>query len=135
MLLVEHYLYLPGCCGFCRGINLPTIDTGIDLDHVNSPDDPNPGANKLLYICADCALEMARMVSESRNLQIVTAGSTQTLSDMVQQLSESNLKFVARIEELENALRVIQEIKAAPAPESSPTKKPFKVASPKDIEV
>lgn len=135
MLLVDHYLYLPGCCGICHGINLPTIDTGIDLDHVNSPDDPNPGANKLLYICADCALEMARMVVESRNLQMVTAGSNQVLSDMIEQLSENNLKLSARNEELENALRVVREVQATPTPEASPAKKQFKVASPKDVEV
>lgn len=135
MLLVEHYLYLPGCCGFCHSVNLPTIDTGIDLDHINNPDDPNPGANKLLYVCADCAIEMARMVLESRNLQLVTAGTTQTLADMVQQLSETNLGLAARNEELENALRVVREVQATPAPETAPSKKAFKVASPKDVEV
>lgn len=133
MLKVDHYLYLPGCCGICRGINLPTIDTGIDLDHVNSPDDPNPGANNLLYICADCALEMARTVIDSRNMEMVQAGSNATLQEMVDHLTESNVKLSARVEELENVMRVIGEIKSTPTPESAATKKQFKVVTPDEV--
>lgn len=132
MLLVDHYLYLPGCCWMCRSVNLPTIDTGIDLDGANSPDDPNPSAVTRIYICADCAIEQARMVVSSRNMEIVAAGSNQVLADMSQSLSEQNAQHVARIEELENALRIVRSIpvkqeEPAPAPAS------FKVASPKDV--
>lgn len=127
MLLVDHYLYLPGCCWMCRSVNLPTIDTGIDLDGANNPDDPNPSAITRIYICADCAVEQARMVLDSRGLEISAAGSNQTLADMVQSLGDQNVQHVARIEELENALRVVKSI---PTQESAPPAS-FKVEAPK----
>lgn len=129
MLKVDHYLYLPGCCWSCRSVNLPTIDTGIDLDGANSPDDPNPSAVTRIYICADCAIEMARMVTDSRGLEIVAQGSNQTLAEMIQGLSEQNVAATERIAELENALRVVKTI--APPPEAEPAAKAFKVETPK----
>lgn len=131
MLRVEHYLYLPGCCWSCRSVNLPTIDTGIDLDGVNSPDDPNPSAVTRIYICADCAIEMSRMVLDARNLELVDATLNSSFSDMAQTLSEQNVQLAARIEELENALRVVKSI--PPAPEENPAPKAFKVATPKEV--
>ena len=131
MLLVDHYLYLPGCCWSCRGVALPTIDTGIDLDGANSPDDPNPSAITRIYFCADCAMEMARMVANSRNMEISSAGSNQTLADMVQMLGENNSNLLARVEELENALRIVRAI--PPAPEEPVAPKAFKVATPKEV--
>lgn len=132
MLVVDHYLYLPGCCWMCRSVNLPTIDTGIDLDGVNNPDDPNPSAITRIYICADCAIEQARMVVGSRNMELVASGSNQILADMVQNLSEQNVNHIARIEELENALRIVRSIpEKAEEPVSPPTS--FKVASPKQV--
>lgn len=130
MLVVDHYLYLPGCCWTCRSVNLPTIDTGIDLDGANSPDDPNPSAITRIYICADCAIEQARMVVTSRNMEIVASGSNQILADMVQNLSEQNVNHMSRIEELENALRIVKSI--PPMPEEVPAPKAFKVESPKE---
>lgn len=129
MLVVDHYLYLPGCCWICRSVNLPTIDTGIDLDGANSPDDPNPSAITRIYICADCAIEQARMVINSRNMEIVASGSNQVLADMVQSLGEQNSNLVQRIEDLENALRVVNSIPAMP--EEVPATKTFKVEAPK----
>lgn len=129
MLRVDHYLFLPGCCWSCRGVNLPTIDTGIDLDGVNSPDDPNPSSVTRIYICADCAIEMASMVTDSRGLEIIGFGSNQILADTVQSLTEQNLAATDRIAELENALRVVKSIQ--PAPEAEPATKAFKVETPK----
>lgn len=134
MLLVDHYLYLPGCCYLCRGVATPTIDTGIDLDHPNSPDDPNPSANRRFYICPDCAIEMARMVMHTRNLDLVGFGSNQVLSDMLDNMTKRNVELQGRIEELETALRVVKAIPVE-APASVPAKKNFKTASPKDVEV
>ena len=135
MLRVDHYLYLPGCCGFCRSVNLPTIDTGIDLDHPNSPDDDNPSANRRFYVCADCCIELARMVVDSRSLELITSGSNQALSGMITELSESNIKLSGRIDELETALRIMNTIPKAPVDEAPPAKKNFKVVSPKDVEL
>lgn len=129
MLVVDHYLYLPGCCWSCRSVNLPTIDTGIDLDGANSPDDPNPSAVTRIYICADCAIEMARMVAGSRGIELGASGANQVLADMVQDLGQNNANLAARVEELESALRVVRSI---PVPE--PSEEPataFKVATPK----
>lgn len=129
MLVVDHYLYLPGCCWSCRSVNLPTIDTGIDLDGANSPDDPNPSSVTRIYICADCAIEMARMVAGSRNIELGASGANQALADMVQDLGQNNANLAARVEELEGALRVVRSI---PVPEPSEEPAPaFKVATPK----
>jgi hypothetical protein len=133
MLLVDNYFYLPGCCWMCRSINTPTIDTGIDLDHFNSPDDVNPSANSRFYICADCAMEMARMVSVSRNIEFVTAGVVSGLNDSNQTIADSNVRLTERIEELESALRVVNSIPAVP--KESPVKKSFKVAAPNEVEI
>jgi hypothetical protein len=133
MLLVDNYFYLPGCCWMCRSINTPTIDTGIDLDHFNSPDDVNPSANSRFYICADCAMEMARMVSTSRNIEFVTAGTVAGLNESNQVIADSNIKLTERIEELESALRVVNSIPAAP--KESPAKKSFKVAAPDEDKI
>ena len=132
MLVVDHYLYLPGCCWMCRSVNLPTIDTGIDLDGANSPDDPNPSAITRIYVCADCAIEQARMVIGSRGMELIAAGSNQLLADMAQNLSEQNAAHLARIEELENALRIVRTI---PEKSEEPVSPPpnFKVASPKQV--
>jgi hypothetical protein len=133
MLLVDNYFYLPGCCWMCRSINTPTIDTGIDLDHFNNPDDVNPSANSRFYICADCAMEMARMVSTSRNIEFTAAGFTSTLADMNQTLADSNIRLTERIEELESALRTVHSIPAVP--KEAPVKKSFKVAAPDEVEI
>ena len=133
MLVVHNYLYSPGCCWMCRSVNMPTIDTGIDLDHPNSPDDDNPSANKRFYICADCGVELARMVLEYRNLELITAGSNQVLAEMVETLTSKNLEFVTRINELEAALRVVKTIPAAP--DEVANKKTFKVVVPKEVDL
>lgn len=134
MLVVQNYLYLPGCCYFCRSSNLPAIDTGIDLDHPNDPNSDNPSANTRFYICADCAIELGRMAMDSRGLELVTQGSKAELNGMVDSLAISNVELTARVEELENALRVVNTIK--PAPSESPAKKNFKVvAQPGEVEV
>jgi hypothetical protein len=74
MRIVDNYNYLPGCCWICRGVSKPIIDLEIDLDGVNSPDDPNPSAITRLYICADCAIELGRQMAPHRSLEIVRAG-------------------------------------------------------------
>ena len=118
----------------CRIINLPVIDTGKDLDRANDPNDPNPSAISRLYICADCALELARMVKDSRGLDIVKAGSVPVIQNMIDELSNMNVELTVRVEDLENALRVVKTIQPA-APASSPAKKNFKVVTPDEVDV
>lgn len=134
MLVVNQYLYLPGCCTFCRSTNLPVIDTQMDLDTINRPDDPNPSANHRMYICADCAVELARQVLEHRHLAFVNIGYKAQVEDMVDSLTESNIELSRKLEETENALRVVRNL--TPAPDASPTKKSFKVVTdPNEVEV
>ena len=128
MILVDSYFFLPGCCWLCRSVNTPVIDTGMDLDGINSPDDPNPSANSRFYVCADCALEMARMVSSSRNIEFSTAGSLEGINETNQILADSNLKLTERIEELEAALRTVVSI--PPFPQEASPKKSFPVSNP-----
>ena len=133
MLVVDNYLYSPGCCGLCRSINKPTIDTGIDLDHPNSPDDPNPSAMSRFYMCADCAVELSRMVLEHRGLALVKVESVSESKETIDLLSAKNVELTGRIEELESALRIVKTIPAAP--EEVVPKKNFKVAAPKDVDL
>ncbi len=133
MLVVQHYLFSPGCCWMCRSVNLPTIDTGIDLDYPNNPDDPNPSAMTRFYICADCAVELARMVLPDRNLELSIAGTRGGLEAVQEQIATNNVALTARIEELESALRVVKTIPVVPSTE--PPAKPFKVAAPKEPKI
>jgi hypothetical protein len=96
MLVVQHYLYLPGCCAFCRSSNLPTIDTRMDLDGHNSPDDPNPSAVQRMYVCADCALNLATLVADSRGIKLVT------------EIWYQNLEKQRELDELKAAISVIK---------------------------
>ena len=133
MLVVHNYLFSPGCCGLCRSVNLPTIDTGIDLDYPNSPDDPNPSAMTRFYICADCGIELARMVLPDRNLELNIAGTRGSLEAVQEQLAANNMALSARVEELESALRVVKAIPPVQVP--VPPAKPFKVAAPKEPKI
>jgi hypothetical protein len=133
MLVVHNYLFSPGCCGLCRSVNLPTIDTGIDLDYPNSPDDPNPSAMTRFYICADCGIELARMVLPDRNLELNIAGTRGSLEAVQEQIAGNNTALAARVEELESALRVVKAIPPVQVPE--PPAKPFKVAAPKEPKI
>jgi hypothetical protein len=133
MLVVHNYLFSPGCCWMCRSVNLPTIDTGIDLDYPNNPDDPNPSAMTRFYICADCAVELSRMVLPDRNLELLPAGTRGSLEAVQEQIAAHNVALSARVEELESALRVVKTIPTSPAAEQ--TSKPFKVATPKDAKI
>lgn len=130
---VDQYLFLPGCCGICRSSNLPTLDTGISLDYFNDPNSDNPSAMNILYICADCAVEMARLVLDSRNLELTRLGTNQELSAMVNAFNEANYTLSLRVEELENALRVVNTIKAPRKTET--TKSQFKAVSPDEVEI
>lgn len=100
MRIVDNYNYLPGCCWFCRGISKPIIDCEIDLDGVNDPNADNPSANTRLYVCADCALEMGRMVATERSVEI------NRLGELAQAHRVAN-ELAARAEEAEDRLSVI----------------------------
>lgn len=133
MLVVHNYLFSPGCCGLCRSVNLPTIDTGIDLDYPNNPNDPNPSAMTRFYICADCGIELARMVLSDRGLELTVAGARESLEVVQKHLAATNLSLFTRVEELESALRVVKTIPVVASPE--PPAKPFKVATPKEPKI
>lgn len=100
MRLVDNYNYLPGCCWICRGVAKPIIDMEQDLDGHNSPDDPNPSSTTRLYICADCAIEIGRMCTEHRNLEIVPAGKLASAERIA-------LEQTLRAEDLEQKLNLI----------------------------
>lgn len=129
MLVVSQYLYLPGCCTFCRGTNTPVIDTQMDLDTLNSPDDPNPSANHRMYICADCAINLAGLVADHRGLSFTKTSYKGEVEGIIENLTSSNVELSKRVDDLENALRVVKTIAPAAA-ESTPTKKTFKVVDP-----
>lgn len=88
MRIVDNYNFLPGCCWVCRGVAKPIIDMEQDLDGHNSPDDPNPSAVTRLYFCADCAIEMARMVANGRSLEINRLGELALANKVANELAE-----------------------------------------------
>jgi hypothetical protein len=60
MELLDHYPAPPGCCSFCRGDNLPVIDTGILEDDLLAalPEE----LRGHVFICAHCANEVAQLI-------------------------------------------------------------------------
>lgn len=137
MLVVDQYMYLPGCCTFCNSSNLPTIDTGFDLDWPNSPDDPNPSANRRLYVCADCAINFADMVKSARNIELKPAGTLGAMQQTMDDLAKHNVELSMRLAELEQAIVVFKDVNRLAPVESMPVPvedlKEFKVAPPKAI--
>ena len=130
MLVTTQYLFLPGVCSLCGSSHLPTIDTGIDLDWQNSPDDPNPSHNRRFYICADCAVTCAQMVLDSRNLEMKPAGTVASLEESLADVSQNNALLLARVAELENALTIVKEINPLPQQKITPKDiKSFEVVS------
>lgn len=110
MQVVEQYLFLPGCCEFCHSSNLPTIDTGHDLDRANDPNDPNPSAMYRLYICADCAVNFAGLVAHRRGLKLVQEIWVDEMTATIENLTRNNLEKQNQIEELSQALRVVKAV-------------------------
>jgi hypothetical protein len=133
MLVTTQYLFLPGVCSLCGSSHLPTIDTGIDLDWQNAPEDPNPSHNRRFYICADCAITCAQMVLDSRNLEMKPAGTVSTLEDLLTDTSQKNALLLARVQELETALTIVKEINPLQQQKITPGDiKTFEVV-PKDV--
>jgi len=114
MLVVHHYNYLPGCCTLCNSSNLPAIDTGYDLDWQNAPDDPNPSANRRLYICADCAITLADMVRDARGIELRPIDAYKVLEELSQGLSGMNKVLKDRVDELENTIAIIKAVNTTP---------------------
>lgn len=132
MLVVNHYNYLPGACTLCRSSNLPAVDTNVDLDWPNSPEDPNPSANRRLYICADCCINLADMVRESRGIELRPHGHYQALEELSQGLSGMNKALKDRVDELENTIAIIKSVNITPVipADEEPNVTEFKVVPP-----
>ncbi len=134
MLVVDQYMYLPGCCTFCNSSNLPTIDTGYDLDWQNAPEDPNPSANRRLYVCADCAINFADMVKSARNIELKPAGTLGVMQETMDNLAKHNVELSMRLAELEQAIAVFKDVNRhvpTDVPVAAEDLKEFKVAPPK----
>lgn len=114
MLVVDHYNFLPGQCALCGSSNLPAIDTGVDLDWQNNPNDDNPSAMRRFYICADCAISLAMMVAERRNVAIVQAAVIHDLKAQAQEIAARNAQLFERQQNLEAALLTIQSLREKP---------------------
>ena len=88
MRIVDNYNYLPGCCWICRGVAKPIIDMELDLDGHNNPDDANPSAITRLYICADCALELTRMVAPARSVETRRLGEYAAMERLAKEMGD-----------------------------------------------
>lgn len=120
MRIVDNYNYLPGCCWFCRGVAKPIIDTEFDLDGVNSPDDPNPSAVTRLYICADCAIEMGRLTSSSRSLEINRMGELAQLTRVADELGQRAEDAEERLAQIAGAIAGVTSPVAETAGSAAP---------------
>lgn len=100
MRIVDNYNYLPGCCWICRGVAKPIIDMELDLDGHTTPEDVNPSAMTRLYICADCAVEIGRMMSPHRGIELTKMGELSLYKAVSDELA-------SQIEVLENKLESI----------------------------
>jgi hypothetical protein len=58
MLLTDSYVLHPGQCHLCGGQNLPAADTLKDVDKF--------GYEGRLYVCSDCAGELAQLFGWTR---------------------------------------------------------------------
>lgn len=110
MLVVDYYHFLPGKCSFCHSSNLPTIDTGLDLDWQNNPHDDNPSAVHRVYVCADCAINLAMLVAASRDVQIYRRNIVEDLNDQLTRMAATNSQLMERLNEVEGALMVIKNL-------------------------
>lgn len=108
MQIVDNYTFLPGCCWICRGVSKPIIDMQQDLDGHNSPDDPNPSATTRLYICADCGIEIGRMVCEARSLQFTRFGELALANQVANEQAERADIAETRLAAIANAVRDVQ---------------------------
>jgi len=124
MRIVDNYNYLPGCCWICRGVAKPIIDMEQDLDGHNHPDDVNPSANTRLYICADCAIEIGRMMVGARGYEITRVGELALAQNVARELA-------ANIDELEEKL---ENIASAIYGMDKPTEEPVESTIPTDGE-
>jgi hypothetical protein len=131
MLVVDYYHYLPGGCTLCLSSNLPAVDTNVDLDWPNSPEDPNPSANRRLYICADCCINLADMIKGSRGIEVKPAHVYSDLEAINSEMSKTNVALNQRIGELEQALATMRTI-STPTVEVDPQMDvtPFSVTPP-----
>lgn len=121
MRIVDNYNYLPGCCWICRGVAKPIIDMELDLDGHNSPEDANPSAITRLYICADCALELARMVAPARAVEMRRFGEFAAMERVAKEMGDR-----AEIAEERLALiaGAIVGVDSQPVEQAGPTSQP-----------
>lgn len=104
MRLVDNYNYLPGCCWICRGVAKPIIDMEMDLDGHNSPDDPNPSSNTRLYVCADCAVELGRLMAPHRGLELNKIGELGLFKRVSDELAEQVDLLETKLESIASAI-------------------------------
>lgn len=121
MRIVDNYNYLPGCCWVCRGVAKPIIDMELDLDGHNSPDDPNPSGVTRLYICADCAIEMGRLTSEYRGLELTKAGELGLYKRVADELGNQIDELETKLETIASAIHGINTTPEEPVDSTEPT--------------
>ena len=121
MRIVDNYNYLPGCCWICRGVAKPIIDMELDLDGHNSPEDANPSAITRLYICADCAIEIGRMMVNSRSLELTKMGELSLYKAVSDELASQIEVLEDKLESIASAINGVGTPPAEPVDFTEPT--------------
>lgn len=121
MRIVDNYNYLPGCCWICRGVAKPIIDMELDLDGHNTPEDVNPSAITRLYICADCAVEIGRMMANSRSLELTKMGELSLYKAVSDELASQIEVLEDKLESIASAINGVGTPPAEPVDFTEPT--------------
>lgn len=103
MQLLTSYLLPPGCCTFCRGNALPTIDTGLSDDQIESVDLPVERRGEV-YLCLNCANEVVQLVGGLTAQQVADAQDAVRVA-----IAERDAAIEAATEALENRNEALAE--------------------------
>lgn len=121
MRIVDNYNYLPGCCWICRGVAKPIIDMELDLDGHTTPEDANPSGITRLYICADCAVEIGRMMSASRGLELNKMGELALYKAVSDELAQQIDVLEDKLESIASAINGVGNQPPEPVDFEEPT--------------
>jgi len=108
---------MPGCCVFCQSGQGPFVDTFRDDDDpriVAGPDQVQFGNICHWYICARCVSSMMQLVAPALGQKVVQQASLDADTAQFQDVCDRLRVAEARVEELEDTLRVVSSL-AAPA--------------------
>ncbi len=111
MELTDGYRVAPGRCVKCG-----TAESGKPVVDLVVPD---PGVfvrTHRVYLCAECAIQVGRLIAPALGLAVVKEGALERLNAEVVEAVESSVKTAARAERAETVLRDLRNFEAETLP-------------------